>query len=293
MKYIFSHLLSNGANINSQDQHGNTLLHYASMRGNSSIVDFAIKNNINASIINNDKLTAYDIALKNNKLDICKKIKHYQIGPLEKMLLQALKDENRFQITIALQSRVKLNFHNWKGETPLQIAIQTSNYNIISLLLLHGANPNLLAEDGSSALHYAVSQKKFSSERIALLLLEKGSDFNYIAPNDYTILFKASSLGFSQVVNKLLLNQVDINFSSNIANATALHGACLHNHYEVVELLIANGADIFKKSPKHGSALNIATNNAYYNISKLLENPVTKLISAAANNYTHLVKKIY
>jgi ankyrin repeat protein len=49
-----------------------------------------------------------------------------------------------------------------------------------------------------------------------------------------------------------------------------LHSAALYGHKAVVELLLANGADISAKTPAGETSLQIATERGYKEIAELL-----------------------
>lgn len=61
------------------------------------------------------------------------------------------------------------------GESCLQLACQSSNFLLVELLLDHGANPNLIADE-LSPLMFAVRCRE---ENIARLLVARGADVAY------------------------------------------------------------------------------------------------------------------
>ena len=68
-------LLEYGVNIDYKNKEGFTRLMKASYLGNEEIVEFLINNGANINIRNNRGETAYDLAYKSDRLDICKLLK--------------------------------------------------------------------------------------------------------------------------------------------------------------------------------------------------------------------------
>ncbi|MDV7401368.1 ankyrin repeat domain-containing protein, partial [Arthrospira platensis SPKY1] len=66
----------------------------------------------------------------------------------------------------------------------------------------------------------------------------------------------------------------NIDLKSSVDGATYLIDACKCGDYEIVEFLIENGANIYLKDFKGKSAMNYASENAYYDIISLLSGEV-------------------
>lgn len=62
---IVARLIKEGVDINAQDVHGNTVLHYASFPGREEIRDFLLEQGANPDIQNNNQQTAEDLYCKN------------------------------------------------------------------------------------------------------------------------------------------------------------------------------------------------------------------------------------
>ena len=82
-KYIFD--------INKQDNHGNTALHWAVYFNNQQCIDYLIHYNININIIDNNNCTAMDIAIKRENENLIVKIKN-------SLRIQYLDSENKQNI---------------------------------------------------------------------------------------------------------------------------------------------------------------------------------------------------
>ena len=91
--------------------------------------------------------------------------------------------------------------------TPLIFALRTSPYNteIISLLLQHGASPNVRNRKGTPALHLAVSA---GNHEVTTLLLEHGADVNARDRKGRTPLVKAEMLCRGTGRNKQIIREL-------------------------------------------------------------------------------------
>ena len=61
-------------NINFEDDKGRTQLHYTALKGDNSIVDLLIRNNININIIDREGFNALGLALKEEKTSVAYKL---------------------------------------------------------------------------------------------------------------------------------------------------------------------------------------------------------------------------
>lgn len=103
------------------------------------------------------------------------------------------------------------------GMTPLGHAAFTANPEVVQQLLAYGANPNAMANDGKTPLHYA-AQRQSDGE---------------VGPS---------------IIKKLLGQEgVSVNVTDNGGN-TPLHLACQTNNWESALTLISEGAEIYSKN---------------------------------------------
>lgn len=141
-------------------------------------------------------------------------------------------------------------YHAWEGDPDARLSVlygacgETGHAGIAKLLLEHGANPN----DGESVYHAA----QFNRREILDLLLRHGCDISHKDShwNNTPLFFICGHRptdGPYQTAVKgvewLLQNGADPNVSCYKNEARALHAACNSNATELVELLLAYGAD--------------------------------------------------
>lgn len=136
-------LLKYKANINAQDDNGNTYLHI--------IVDE----------YNQSKLEAIKFAL-NNGADV--NIKDWENNSA---FLLAVEDDNLELVKLFAQYRPKINDRGEDGVTPLMLAVDNENIEMVKFLLKLGADKNLKDSDSWRAIDYA---KEYGYKEIENLL---------------------------------------------------------------------------------------------------------------------------
>ncbi|KAE9369200.1 ankyrin, partial [Stipitochalara longipes BDJ] len=95
-----------------------------------------------------------------------------------------------------------VNTYGRKIESPLTIAIRGKRYEVVDMLLRHGANPNILENDGETALFKAIHGGNIKT---AQLLVEKyGADPNNITSNGMTTLHAAALSGSTEIISLLI-----------------------------------------------------------------------------------------
>lgn len=103
---------------------------------------------------------------------------------------------------------LKNDYDYIRAASPIIIACDVGNYNIVEMLLENGANINDTSECG------------------------------------LTPLMKASLYNYTNIIELLLSKGVDIH-AQNMNGATAILYASLHSQKEAIQLLMANGASIY------------------------------------------------
>lgn len=162
---VVDHLIAGGADLNLQDNKGNTALHYAMgsllRYADPEIVALLLKRGANACIFNKKKDVALHVAAKR----AC--------------------DTQAALLIPQLISCSDINQVNTKGETPLVKAINHGKYNTASLLLGAGADPNL----GTPAPLLKVVNRGCDNGGSELMqkLIQKGADLTVTDENGKTL----------------------------------------------------------------------------------------------------------
>ena len=132
-----------------------------------------------------------------------------------------------------------VNQLNVKGDAPLHVACELKNIAAVELLVENErCDPNIHNRKGNTALHIAASIESNGIENLMVKCLLRSG--------------------------KCDLNQV------NSEHQTTLHVACKYGHFGMVEMLIANGADIQAVDENGNTACHSAGHNLKFNCLRLL-----------------------
>jgi len=151
---------------------------------------------------------------------------------------------NRSDIVEALLTQGADVSEKYEGDSPLYTAIGDSEQ-IVSLLLKHGADPNL--PDGSNeepALDTLTGLMGSARDLdgTAGILLDAGADPNRRSAGGCPVIVAAAHHGRSGIVLELIAHGADVDLSTN-DNVTALMVASGKGHAEIVRSLLTAGAD--------------------------------------------------
>ena len=129
-------------------------------------------------------------------------------------------------------------------------AVKVNDITIVRSLLEQGIDPNSYDEDGDHLLMYAAL---YSSIDCMKLLLEKGSNPNAKNGLDETALMWC--LHDPAKMKLLIQHSADVNAKAKSGNTSLLIASVGHGKFEVVKLLVENGADVSAVNNKKENAL--------------------------------------
>jgi ankyrin repeat protein len=139
-------LIAHGADINTEDKHGNTPLHWAARLGHQDIVELLIECGANVNALNQAEASS---------------------------LFDAIERQHRQIVEYLLSHNAEVNLTDKSGCTPLFLAFRKlGDDEIIRLIVAHGADINVQDYQGFSLLHKAVIQK---NKEMVQLLLDRGA----------------------------------------------------------------------------------------------------------------------
>ncbi|TSN21213.1 Transient receptor potential cation channel subfamily A member 1 [Bagarius yarrelli] len=150
-----------------------------------------------------------------------------------------------------------INYVDKSISSPLHLAVQGGNLEVIKLCIAHGAKIDQQQCDKSTALHLACTQGATEAVKVMLQVYKRVSDI--------------------------------INITDG-ALQTPLHKAAIFDHYELVEYLISQGADIDFSDCKGHSPLLLATScGGWRTVNLLLSHGADLMVKDKAGcNFLHL-----
>ncbi len=265
-------LLENGANANSRDEHGNSILLLATQHGHKEIVELLIQNGSDINLIDiNNGFSALMIASQLGYIEIAK------------LLIE--------------NNTTNLDLQGENGATALILASEYGHKEIVKTLIDNNANINLQAKNGATGLTLASGNKHIE---IAKLLIENDANINSQNIYGRSALVWASEDGYIEMAKLLVENGANIDLP-NKDGITALIMASENKHIEIVKLLIDNDANINMEAKDGFTALKLASQYGYTEIVRLLlehganidiQNKlgVNSLMTASQKGYIEIVK---
>ena len=246
-------LIKHGAGVHHKDNLGYTALHHAVTHdlGSCELLSCLIKNGVNVNARANDNRTPLMIASENNHLNAVIFLTdhganialqdregysslHYAAGNISDLC-----DVLDFLIT----NGADVNAFTNDKFTPLIIASNCNNLNVVNILIKHGANIHLVDRYGRTALHYSITVVDHDSVTVLRSLIKNGADVNALTNDKCSPLMMSSLSGSVNVVTILVENGANMDIQNQNGD-TALHYAvcATRNSSEVVNKLLTLGA---------------------------------------------------
>jgi len=226
-------LLRHGADTNTRDDSGNTLLHTASGRGDLRAAQGLLELGVNINSRDNEGRTP----------------------------LQVLTSED--VALLLLERGADIDIRDSNGQTPLHAASQLGHLKFARRLLELGADVNSCDNEGRTPLQIVQS-----SEDVALLLLERGTDIGIRDSSDQTPLHTASGFGHLKFAERLLKLGADVNSRDN-QGRTPLH-VVQWSSEDVVQLFLNHGADTGVRDNNGQTPLHVESRSGNLKFAQLL-----------------------
>lgn len=148
-------------------------------------------------------------------------------------------DDDAKRVKLLIDNGIDINTQTRKGNTALIEAAKNENTNIIEFLVKNGADLNIKNKKGHNAL-YEAAAKGFLY--IYTYLKEQGADADNI-PDNMALLFAADKDDFN-TVKDLIAKGANVNFRTLPEGKTPLMIACENGYFDIIKLLVENGAKI-------------------------------------------------
>nr|XP_051688432.1 ankyrin repeat domain-containing protein 20B isoform X35 [Oryctolagus cuniculus]XP_051688433.1 ankyrin repeat domain-containing protein 20B isoform X36 [Oryctolagus cuniculus] len=177
-------------------------------------------------------------------------------------------------VAFLISRRCLLDPQDKRAATPLIKAVQCPAENCATLLLDHGADPNIEDEIGNTALHYAAYG---GNTRMAEKLLSSNADIEKKNETGLTPLLVAIQQNQESMVKFLILQNADV-FAIDNLHRTSLMFAGWYNTEDIVHMLLELGVDVLSEDIAGHSARDYALQKRsmqnYQLISLFRENAV-------------------
>ena len=196
---------------------GRTRLIYASWKGNKARVEWLLKRGARLELVDSEGYTA---------------------------LARASCSGHRGAVELLLD---KGALASGASRPPLHDASLYGHFDVVRMLLEHGADPNRPIIGGDTPLSAAAYT---GQAEVARLLLQKGAIVDAACSDGATPLYIAAENDHKEVVELLLANGADVNGAT--PDGTPLLGACIEGHAAIISMLLAKGANVETPHPTTG-----------------------------------------
>ncbi|XP_038584194.1 kinase D-interacting substrate of 220 kDa B isoform X1 [Micropterus salmoides] len=237
-------------------------------------------------------------------------------------LFSNVEEENLAAIKAHLDKFKDVDSRSDNGQTPLMVAAEQGNLEILQELIRRGATVNLDDIDGWTALISAAKEGHIEVVRellennanlehrdmggwtalmwaaykgrtdVAQLLLEKGANPNITGQYSVYPIIWAAGRGHAEIVHLLLQHGAKVNCSDKYGT-TPLIWAARKGHYDSVMHLLANGADVDQEGANSMTALIVAVKGGYTEVVKelLKRNPNVNMTDKDGNTALAIAAK--
>jgi len=242
-------LLARGADVHAQGTFLNTALHWAAESGHKPIVELLINSEVLLNCRNRSGQTPVDLAMNEGR----KRIVELLVGQGADVTIHMAAYAGQFEkIKKFIKSGFDVNSRDEKGRTSLILACHNDNRDIVNLLITNGAEVNASDNIGLTPLHEAARN---GYKNIVEQLIERGANVNAKTlddPGPYDWFYEHwqacstplhLAVSYIDVTKVLVSNGADIN-AKDEGGHTPLQNAVFHGDKNVVEFLIAKGAEI-------------------------------------------------
>ncbi|XP_069057545.1 B-cell lymphoma 3 protein isoform X1 [Pleurodeles waltl] len=279
-----------------QDEDGDTALHIAVAQGNfpaiQRLVHLFLQGQKNLDTFNNLRQTPLHLAVITKQPEVAQLLVRHRASPMAldrngQTSIHLACEHGSLQCLQALisqsQEALDLETRNYEGFTPLHVAVETSDSDLVLFLLHQGADIDAVdIKSGRSPLTHAVDN---NSMDMVSLLIRNGANVNSQTYSGNTALHSASGRGLLDIVRVLVKNGADSSIK-NYHNDTSLMVA---SNKKVTDILRGKAsrplphqcstpkaaAEIVKEMPSPGSSCTSSPSRQLVCNDSLCQSPAT------------------
>lgn len=293
--------------VTKKDIRGRTLLHWAFLcRQRAAITSLLNRNaDVNTAYAVDDDImmTPLCIAASYGYLDLVNDLLKKPSGPDIQLALILAAHEGHYAVVEALLPPImtarndllekkadftaEINAINSNNSIALIAAAESGHHELVTLLLNHGVNVDMVRKDSETALTLAIKGYHFE---VAELLVEKVSSSIINTANDkgYTALMLAAQCGHLGLVKALLAKGAEINTVAKNGK-TALVLAAEHGHLDLLQFLLEKGANLNPSNNKELSAYLTAAEQGHLKVVQYLLAKGVDVNTVTKSGYTALM----
>jgi len=255
-------LLNSGADLAARNAlDGNSVVHVAAQRGNVRSLTYLLKHggdpNIETGTDGRSPIMlaareAYGLSAVVELIAMNANVNHQAWDGTTALMGAAIRGYPHITETLIL-NKADVNAVSKDGRSALHRAAMTGRKEIVDQLLRNGANVELRAKDGDTPLGAAVF---YGQTAVIQRFVQSGAKVNAPARGGETPLMLSVRGNHPEIAGFLLQQGADVNASSE--KATALYLAAERGLADIVDSLLAAGADVDYRDPQGNTALSVA-----------------------------------
>ena len=268
---LIEELLNKGADINQKDDDGFTPLMAVSQMRRQDLVERLAVRGADVELKNNAGITAKQIAHEVGHEGIVDFFEREQVArKMDIWDATAHEDRRMMHWRLAVNPEVVNQLHPKTGETPLQVAMATGEWERVADLFDRGADLRLKNGEGESPLEWLDD----STDSQMRFFLEMGNGLHEVGSGTLPAgehFFERIRAHDTGRLRRLILSGVNPNSVNAEHGYSALAYAAATGKYGVVEMLLNHGADVNARSKDGSTALHAAAMFSRHGELKLLK----------------------
>jgi ankyrin repeat protein len=242
-----SALLKQQVDVNTPQADGATALHWAAHWDHLETADQLVRAGASVNVANDHGVTPLALACLNGSAAMAERLLRAGANANaadatgETVLMTAARTGNAAVVKALVAHRANVNAKKAPtGQTALMWAVSQKHPEVVRVLIEHGADVHARSQGGFTPLLFAAREGTLESAR---LLLEAGVNVNEAAPNGTSPLTLAIVSMQKPLAMSTFLLEKGADANGTLGGYAALHAAVASRDLELVQLLLAHGAD--------------------------------------------------